>query len=161
MATHDERLASFEPRKPKSQKKSAVNTAIAKGWPHPESFKARPNTLAHAGFYFDPTSSKNDNVTCFTCEHSLGEWTQDDDPFVEHLNVAPKCAWAIARCNVELDRQADGRCVLCLLSLLLLLKYARYLAIASVSHPLQGCLRPKRWRRQGQTHSKVSGFTIK
>jgi Inhibitor of Apoptosis domain len=109
MATYEERLASFQPKKPKSSKRTAINASLAKGWPHPASFKATPSSLAHAGFYFDPTADKSDNVTCFTCEHSLGAWTVSDDPFTEHLNVDAKCCWAVSRCNIELDRQKDGR----------------------------------------------------
>jgi hypothetical protein len=109
MATYDERVESFRPRKIKSTKKSPVNAFLAKGWPHPSNYKATPSSLAHAGFFFDPTPDKGDNVTCFMCDHSLGEWTQDDDPFTEHLNVNSKCAWALARCSIELDKQADGR----------------------------------------------------
>ncbi|PVF95879.1 hypothetical protein CPB86DRAFT_787558 [Serendipita vermifera] len=108
MATYDERVESFRPRKGKSSKKSSLNAFLIKGWPHPSNYKATPSSLAHAGFFFDPTSDKGDNVTCFMCDHSLGEWTQDDDPFVEHLNVNNKCAWALARCSIELDKQADG-----------------------------------------------------
>ncbi|KAG8817768.1 hypothetical protein FRC17_011102 [Serendipita sp. 399] len=116
MATYDERYASFAPRKPKSNKKNAINAFIARGWPHPtkamenggQKFKATPSSLAHAGFFFDPRSDKEDNVTCFTCEHSLAEWTSQDDPFEAHLNMDTKCAWAVARCSIELDRQKDG-----------------------------------------------------
>ncbi|CAG8593259.1 16535_t:CDS:2 [Acaulospora colombiana] len=108
MTTYDERVESFRPRKGKSSKKSSLNAFLVKGWPHPSNYKATPSSLAHAGFFFDPTSDKGDNVTCFMCDHSLGEWTQDDDPFVEHLNVNNKCAWALARCSIELDKQADG-----------------------------------------------------
>lgn len=110
MATFDSRLVSFSPRKPRSTKKSAVNAFIAKGWPHPQSFKADPSTLAHAGFYFDPTPDKGDNVTCFACECSLADWTSEDDPFEVHLQVNERCLWAVARCSIELDRQRDGRC---------------------------------------------------
>jgi Inhibitor of Apoptosis domain len=119
MATYEDRLASFEPRKIKFTKKSALNVHLARGWPHPSTatpssaaYRATPSSLAHAGFYFDPTAEKDDNVTCFMCEHSLGEWTENDDPFVEHLNVDPKCPWALARCSIELDRQRDGRYIL-------------------------------------------------
>ena len=106
MSTYEERLASFEPKKQKSSKKSA-----SKVWPHPSTFIATPSSLAHAGFYYDPKPGQVDNVTCFTCEHSLGAWTAGDDPFKEHLNVGPKCAWALARCTIEFDRQNNGRLV--------------------------------------------------
>ncbi|KAG8811140.1 hypothetical protein FRC19_004074 [Serendipita sp. 401] len=116
MATYDERYATFAPRKPKSNKKNAINAYITRGWPYSTKstenggsrFKATPSSLAHAGFFFDPRPDKVDNVTCFVCEHSLAEWAPEDDPFEAHLNMDTKCAWAVARCTIEVDRQKDG-----------------------------------------------------
>lgn len=61
-------------------------------WPHviPSSDK-----MAEAGFYFAPLHSKmDDNVKCFFCDVEISEWTQDDDPVLEHLRYNPQCAWA-------------------------------------------------------------------
>ena len=51
--------------------------------------------LAQAGFYFQPTSSSPDNVTCYLCRKDLDGWEVDDDPVREHLSFSPYCGWAI------------------------------------------------------------------
>jgi hypothetical protein len=54
--------------------------------------------LSHAGFYFNPSKTSPDNVTCFLCHKSMEGWSPNDDPFDEHFTHAPDCAWAICRC---------------------------------------------------------------
>ena len=54
--------------------------------------------LARAGFYYKPTSTSPDNVTCFGCEASLDGWQPSDEPAGEHLKHSPECGWAIYAC---------------------------------------------------------------
>ncbi|KAK2839367.1 hypothetical protein FQN49_006210 [Arthroderma sp. PD_2] len=54
-----------------------------------------PDELAHAGFYYTPTTLSPDNATCFLCERSLDGWEEGDDAFAEHLRFSPQCGWAI------------------------------------------------------------------
>lgn len=90
-ATFESRAASFVPP-----------TKRAKGWPHKS---PSPADLAKAGFFYKPTSSK-DNVECFMCSRYLDGWEQDDDPIQEHLKHGPDCAWALL-VALELDRSYD------------------------------------------------------
>ncbi|KAJ6561080.1 hypothetical protein DFH09DRAFT_1160400 [Mycena vulgaris] len=53
-------------------------------WPHPKTWLATPETLAEAGFYFDPSTDDPDNATCFMCNKQVTEWAEDDDPFDIH-----------------------------------------------------------------------------
>ncbi|KAJ1969416.1 hypothetical protein IWQ62_000638 [Dispira parvispora] len=69
-------------------------------WPHPNStFLATPETLAKAGFYFNPQPLSRDAVQCFLCNKSLDGWERSDDPFEEHISHAPDCAWAMVICD--------------------------------------------------------------
>lgn len=79
-ATFEAREASFLPP-----------TKRAKGWPHKS---PSPQDLAKAGFFWKPTSSK-DNVECFMCGRHLDGWEEDDDALEEHLKHGPDCAWAL------------------------------------------------------------------
>ncbi|KAF5362388.1 hypothetical protein D9756_002189 [Leucocoprinus leucothites] len=91
---------------------NASKTGAAKNikWPHPPSFIAKPETLAEAGFYFDPSYGDRDNVTCFVCGKELGGWEENDDPFEIHWNKCAKtCAWAVVRCALKDDLDASGR----------------------------------------------------
>ncbi|OAQ29135.1 inhibitor of apoptosis repeat-containing protein [Linnemannia elongata AG-77] len=83
MLTVDERIDSF--------------TRGTRSWPHPDTFRATPSSLAEAGFYWKPFSSSPDNVVCFLCGKSLDGWTEDDDPFEEHLSHSRNCCWAIVK----------------------------------------------------------------
>ena len=51
--------------------------------------------LAKSGFYYHPTTSCQDNATCFLCQSNLDGWEKDDDPVMEHLKHSPSCGWAI------------------------------------------------------------------
>jgi hypothetical protein len=102
------RIDSFS--KPK-RKKGSSKTAGLK-WPHPPHYLANPETLAEAGFYFDPSAEDKDNVRCFMCNKEIGEWAEDDNPHAIHFGKCGKtCSWAIARCGVEMDKDKKGRCV--------------------------------------------------
>ncbi len=104
MDAYEARLASFAPKKSSRSKKQQ---AVSGGWLHPPTFRATPSRLAQAGFYFEPSVSKPDNVLCFMCGHALGNWEEQDDPFKVHVEHSPKCAWAIARCSIEDDKRGD------------------------------------------------------
>lgn len=98
------RIASFNPKRAKGAKNAPLK------WPHPPSFKATPQTLAEAGFYFDPSDEDPDSVTCFMCEKQLGEWDSEDDPYELHYTKCRNtCAWALLRCGLTEDIDSEGR----------------------------------------------------
>ncbi|EMD31913.1 hypothetical protein CERSUDRAFT_127086 [Gelatoporia subvermispora B] len=102
------RLASFA--KSKKIKSLSSKSSGSFKWPHPSTYKATPNTLAEAGFYFDPTSEYRDNVVCFMCRKELSDWDEDDDPFSIHWSKCRNnCPWAIVRCGLveDLDRRGN------------------------------------------------------
>ncbi|KAJ4489053.1 hypothetical protein C8R41DRAFT_395401 [Lentinula lateritia] len=103
------RLESFtRPKRGKGGAKSQSNLK----WPHPEYFLATPETLAEAGFYFDPSSEDKDNVTCYMCGKELSEWDEKDNPFEIHFKkCGKKCAWANVRCGLGAEMDPDGRFV--------------------------------------------------
>ncbi|KAF8661383.1 hypothetical protein AX16_001476 [Volvariella volvacea WC 439] len=84
-------------------------------WPHPlhdRTFKATPEALAEAGFYYNPSAAHKDNVTCFMCSKSLSEWEEDDDPFEIHYEKCGQdCHWAYLRCGLRTDTDHDGHFV--------------------------------------------------
>ncbi|CAI2182675.1 13292_t:CDS:2 [Funneliformis geosporum] len=86
MYLYDNRLKSYTSKKRK--------------WPYKASdgYKATPEILAKAGFYFKPSQTSPDNVICFLCHKSMERWDPTDDPLEEHVNHSPNCAWAICRC---------------------------------------------------------------
>jgi hypothetical protein len=49
--------------------------------PHSSKFKVDPESLAEAGFFYDPSYDDPDNVTCFRCEKQLGGWEADNPEF--------------------------------------------------------------------------------
>lgn len=109
MDTLQARIASFSKssKRTKSLNKSISGTLK---WPHPMTYKATPNTLAEAGFYYSPSSEYRDNVTCFMCEKELADWDKDDDPFAIHWDKCTNsCSWAMVRCSLRLDLNEDGR----------------------------------------------------
>jgi hypothetical protein len=60
-----------------------------------ETFTNYSSQLAHAGFFFKPSTSSPDNTVCFLCGKYLDGWEEDDDPVQEHLKHSPDCGWAI------------------------------------------------------------------
>jgi len=90
-ATFEAREASFLPP-----------TKRAKGWPHKS---PSPQDLAKAGFFWKPTSSK-DNVECFMCGRHLDGWEEEDGALEEHLKHGHDCAWALLM-SVEAEREYD------------------------------------------------------
>ncbi|KAI9683546.1 MAG: hypothetical protein M1820_010916, partial [Bogoriella megaspora] len=91
------RLATFEapPQKKRRASSSTRKKAAPMPWPHQT---PDPDSLAKAGFYFSPSESSPDNVTCFLCKRSLDGWEAQDDPATEHLQHSPDCGWAIHAC---------------------------------------------------------------
>ncbi|KAF7309496.1 hypothetical protein MIND_00320400 [Mycena indigotica] len=81
-------------------------------WPHPKTWKATPETLSEAGFFFDPSNEDPDNVTCFMCGKQVTEWADDDDPFDIHWRKCGQvCAWASLRCGLSHDMDSQNRFV--------------------------------------------------
>ncbi|KAI0360603.1 hypothetical protein OH77DRAFT_1470713 [Trametes cingulata] len=102
------RRDSFQPFKSKRTKASSSRQASASSskWPHPPTWKATPNSLAEAGFYYNPGPNEADNVTCFMCKKNLCGWEPEDDPFEIHYEkCSDVCAWAVVRCQKP---RADG-----------------------------------------------------
>lgn len=64
--------------------------------------------LARAGFYYKPSTSSEDSVTCFLCDKALDGWEEGDIPATEHLSHVPNCGWAINVC-IEQRSQAMDR----------------------------------------------------
>ncbi|KAI0826540.1 hypothetical protein BC628DRAFT_1419049 [Trametes gibbosa] len=95
------RLDSFGSTKLKRSKASSSKQASSSAkWPHPPTWKATPNSLAEAGFYYNPSPGEPDNVTCFMCKKSLCGWEPEDDPFeIHHDKCSQVCAWAVVRCQ--------------------------------------------------------------
>ncbi|KAF8531326.1 hypothetical protein JB92DRAFT_2851424 [Gautieria morchelliformis] len=95
MHSYDARCASFTPPlRPKSSSKGIPDLR----WPHPASFLATPTSLASAGFYFNPSPTTPDAVSCFICDKGLADWDPEDDPAQIHLQKCPKCPWAMLKC---------------------------------------------------------------
>lgn len=156
MDAYETRLASFAPKKPSRSKKQQ---AAASGWPHPPSFRATPSRLAQAGFYFEPSTSKPDNVLCFMCGYALGNWEDQDDPFKVHVEHSPKCAWAIARCSIEDDKRGN-KYVLQPSSITVYYALNASLSPDSCSRLLLDFLPPVLLRKLVRAPSKVHGLTI-
>ena len=95
-----------KPRRNKSSSKLINNLK----WPHPSHYKATPESLAEAGFFFDPSSGDKDNVTCYMCNKQLSEWAEDDDPSEIHFEKSgKKCGWASVKCGIQEDQDADEK----------------------------------------------------
>ena len=106
MQSYGARYASFTPaHHSKSSSKSTTNLK----WPHPASFLATPSSLASAGFYFNPSTTTPDAVSCFICDKGLADWDPDDDPAEIHIQKCPKCPWAMLKCVTDgYDNERSG-----------------------------------------------------
>ncbi|KAG9311657.1 hypothetical protein JVU11DRAFT_7892 [Chiua virens] len=110
------RIDSFQKTKriKRHPNKSSPTTSVK--WPHPSDFKANPNTLAEAGFYFNPSWDDRDSVACFLCGKELSEWDATDDPFeIHYTKCRSSCAWAAVRCGLAEDMDEKGRYGICVL----------------------------------------------
>lgn len=105
------RIASFsKAKRVKNPEKPSSSVSIK--WPHPPhpQFIATPETLAEAGFYYNPSFDDRDNVTCFMCEKQLSDWEAHDDPFDIHWKkCGDNCCWASVRCGLRGDMDRDGK----------------------------------------------------
>uniref|UniRef100_A0A8C8DMD5 E3 ubiquitin-protein ligase XIAP n=1 Tax=Oryzias sinensis TaxID=183150 RepID=A0A8C8DMD5_9TELE len=52
--------------------------------------KVSPLQLAEAGFIFTGVS---DRVRCFSCQKTVENWSQEDEPVDRHLQVSPSCTF--------------------------------------------------------------------
>ncbi|KAL4253018.1 hypothetical protein ABKN59_002195 [Abortiporus biennis] len=106
MEVLNNRYKSFKSTK---RTKASSSKSTSSKWPHPPTFKANPNSLAEAGFYFNPSVECPDSVTCFMCGKELDTWDQYDDPFDIHWEKCGfKCPWAATRCGLKSDLDGDG-----------------------------------------------------
>jgi hypothetical protein len=73
-------------------------------WPHKiKGWRATPETLAKAGFYFDPEEDDVDSTTCYMCKKTLCGWEKTDDPLTEHSRDK-KCPLIILYRKLSSDR---------------------------------------------------------
>ncbi|KAH9941315.1 uncharacterized protein BXZ73DRAFT_88456 [Epithele typhae] len=99
------RIESFSPSKQKRPKASSSKQSLK--WPHPSSFKATPDSLAEAGFYYNPGSDSPDCATCYMCNKSIDGWEPEDDPFAIHYEKCQEtCAWAVVRCQSAMGEKS-------------------------------------------------------
>ncbi|RDB15341.1 Protein bir1, partial [Hypsizygus marmoreus] len=85
------------------------SSTITLKWPHPAHFTATSESLAEAGFYFNPSLEDRDNVTCYMCDKQLSDWEAQDDPFDIHWEKrGVKCCWAAVRCGLRGDMDRHG-----------------------------------------------------
>ncbi|KAE9551922.1 hypothetical protein FO519_004881 [Halicephalobus sp. NKZ332] len=68
---------------------STMNSEAARAlsfyrWPHMNFPFALPSRLAETGFFFQPSTSADDRVVCFSCSISLNAWEANDEPLQEH-----------------------------------------------------------------------------
>ncbi|KZT10475.1 uncharacterized protein LAESUDRAFT_673243 [Laetiporus sulphureus 93-53] len=104
-----DRIDSFNPGGDAHTKKRSKQSSKSFKWPHQESYTVTPQTLAEAGFFFNPTRANPDNVKCFMCKKELDGWSEDDDPFEIHWQKCRNsCPWAAARCGLFHDMCEDG-----------------------------------------------------
>ena len=64
---------------------STMNSEAARAlsfyrWPHMNFPFALPSRLAETGFFFQPSTSADDRVVCFSCSISLNAWEANDEP---------------------------------------------------------------------------------
>ncbi|KAJ1966167.1 hypothetical protein GGI12_000258 [Dipsacomyces acuminosporus] len=89
--------------------KQRKDTFLRRGrfrWPYIKytSYLAQPDTLASAGFSFNPVKDSPDNVQCFYCGFELTGWEPSDDPFSEHFEHQPNCKYAQLHCQTRESR---------------------------------------------------------
>ena len=103
------RIDSFKKSKRVKNPNKPSSTVTLK-WPHPPDFKANPETLADAGFFYNPSYEGPDSVTCYVCDKELEGWEDDDDPHAIHWKkCGQKCCWAAVRCGLLNDMDKSNR----------------------------------------------------
>lgn len=109
MQTLQARTDSFAKTK-RVKNPSKPSSYVTLKWPHPSNFKANADTLAEAGFFYDPSYDDPDNVACYVCGKELSGWETEDDPFDIHWEKCGKrCCWASVRCGLRGDMDRYGR----------------------------------------------------
>jgi inhibitor of apoptosis domain-containing protein len=84
------RIDSFKKsRRIKNPNKQSSTVTVR--WPHPLTFKANPETLGAAGFFYNPSYEGPDSVTCYFCDKELGRRMTILTPFIGK-NVAKHVA---------------------------------------------------------------------
>jgi hypothetical protein len=103
------RIDSFKKsRRVKNPNKPSSSVTVR--WPHPLDFKANPETLGAAGFFYNPSYDGPDSVTCYFCDKELEGWEEDDDPHAIHWEKCGQtCCWAIVRCGLLNDMDKSSR----------------------------------------------------
>ena len=104
------RIISF--KKPKRVKNpNKPSSPVTVRWPHPADFKASPETLAEAGFFYtNPSYEGPDSVSCYFCDKELEGWEADDDPHAIHWKKRGiTCCWATVRCGLPNDMDKSGK----------------------------------------------------
>lgn len=147
------RLESFSSSKSKRSKASSSRLPSSSfKWPHPASFKATPDSLAEAGFYFNPSSDSPDCATCYMCNKSIVGWEHDDDPFAIHYEKCQdRCAWAIVRCQTAMGEKRYASLALYTYFLVLMRPAATATQIPRVIQPVNP------WRKHAWTPSPRAG----
>uniref|UniRef100_UPI00398F73BB baculoviral IAP repeat-containing protein 5-like n=1 Tax=Pristiophorus japonicus TaxID=55135 RepID=UPI00398F73BB len=69
-------------------------------WPFTENCRCTPENMAKAGFLHCPTENEPDIATCFFCLKELESWEPEDEPWMEHQNHSPACAFLALKCDV-------------------------------------------------------------
>ncbi|XP_046820759.1 baculoviral IAP repeat-containing protein 5 [Vespa crabro] len=79
-----------------------VRLETFKDWPYQSSEDTcSPERMASAGFFSKATKEEPDLVECFICSKQLDGWEPTDDPWKEHENHQPSCAF------VKLQKQDE------------------------------------------------------
>uniref|UniRef100_A0A3P9J2W1 E3 ubiquitin-protein ligase XIAP n=1 Tax=Oryzias latipes TaxID=8090 RepID=A0A3P9J2W1_ORYLA len=69
---------------------SKINNRLESFYNSSWSKKVSPLQLAEAGFIFTGVS---DRVRCFSCQKTVENWSQEDDPVDRHIQVSPSCTF--------------------------------------------------------------------
>ncbi|XP_060783954.1 E3 ubiquitin-protein ligase XIAP [Neoarius graeffei] len=73
-----------------SQDWSVMSTRLNSFQTFPHSEEVPAERLARAGFYF---TGESDQVRCFSCQHTVDDWHQGDNPVERHHSVSPACSF--------------------------------------------------------------------
>uniref|UniRef100_A0A3P9LT18 E3 ubiquitin-protein ligase XIAP n=1 Tax=Oryzias latipes TaxID=8090 RepID=A0A3P9LT18_ORYLA len=69
---------------------SKINNRLESFYNSSWSKKVSPLQLAEAGFIFTGVS---DRVRCFSCQKTVENWSQEDEPVDRHIQVSPSCTF--------------------------------------------------------------------
>lgn len=103
-----------------------VRLETFKNWPFQSCNDAcGPERMAAAGFFFIGTTDDPDLVECFICSKQLNGWESTDDPWKEHMDHQPSCAF------VKLQKQDE-----CLWTVYELFELIKAYHIKEIEHEL-------------------------